>query len=63
MNANTNHIYSQFYTNMRDVIKLAIVAVFAAFITTSCTKEIQGNLPDPELKLVVMQILKLIRHH
>lgn len=34
-------------------LKLFVVSLISLFITSSCTKEIQGNLPDPELKLVV----------
>lgn len=53
MNATTKHTFVQSYTSMGDVLKLSVIAIVAAFLTTSCTKEIQGNLPDPELKLVV----------
>jgi hypothetical protein len=34
-------------------LHLFFLSIFALLITTSCTKEIEGNLPDPALKLVV----------
>ena len=34
-------------------LRLSAMGLLSVLITSSCTKEIQGNLPDPELKLVV----------
>lgn len=53
MTPNFQYSLSQNMKKASPFLKLASFALLAIFVTTSCTKEIQGNLPDPELKLVV----------
>lgn len=38
---------------MKNIFYLFFISIIALLINTSCTKEIQGDLPDPSIKLVV----------